>query len=428
MRNAFFPLAALLLITSGCAGDPCDTVACDAPPALTCVSASTLRASSLPGTCAEGTCSYTHVDTVCPGGCNEGKCTGLARPVSISASIYHTCAVDSTGAAKCWGDNLFGALGNGSTAETVGPVGVLGLSTGALAVTANSSGGCAVTEAGAVKCWGMLLTSNMMGEIHPAPVDMPGLSSGVHAVTGYTCALTSAGGVKCLGFNSLGELGDNSTTYSVAPVDVVGLSSGVLAISSSEQHTCAITSAGGVKCWGQNENGQLGDGTVSNRAVPVDVVGLSSGVLAISAGTARTCAVTSVGAVKCWGRSDFLREVGDGATTFSAVPLDVTGLASGVLAVDAGQDHSCAVTTAGAVKCWGFNSNGELGNGTRTESVAPVDVVGLSSGVLAVAIGAMHSCVVMYDGAVKCWGSNWNGELGNGSHAGSLVPVDVPGF
>ena len=200
----------------------------------------------------------------------------------------------------------------------------------------------------------------------------------VSAGNSHSCAVSTAGGVKCWG---LSTLSDGSTTNSAVPVDVVGLGSGVKAVSAGLGYTCAVTLAGAVKCWGDNTYGQLGNGTTTSSAVPVGVVGLGSGVVAVSAGEFHSCAVTSAGAVKCWGHNAF-GEVGDGTTTDSAVPVGVVGLGSGVVAVSAGEFHSYAVTLAGAVKCWGFNAVGELGDGTTAQSVAPVGVVGLGSGCL----------------------------------------------
>jgi len=179
------------------------------------------------------------------------------------------------------------------------------------------------------------------------------------SVGGYhTCALTTAGAVKCWGYNAYGQLGDNSTANRSTPVDVVGFGSGA-AISAGRVHTCALTTAGAVKCWGDNGFGQLGNNSATNRSTPVDVVGLGSGVTAISAGYQHTCALTTVGAVKCWGYNAY-GQLGDNSTTQPSTPVDVVDLGSGVAAISAGESHTCALTTTGAVKCWGRNVYGSL--------------------------------------------------------------------
>jgi alpha-tubulin suppressor-like RCC1 family protein len=326
--------------------------------------------------------------------------------------------------------------------------------TAAITSTAVSTGGeahtCALTSAGGVKCWG----SNEFGQLgdgtttaKATPVDVSGLTSGVTAITaGYshTCALTSAGGVKCWGDNSAGDLGDGTTTERTTPVDVIGLTSGVAAVSAGTSHTCAVTSGGGVKCWGDNSSGDLGDGTTTERTTPVDVSGLTSGATAISAGDDVTCALTSTGGVKCWGYNAE-GNLGDGARTgpeecpgtpsCSRTPVDVSGLTSGVTAISVGKFASCAVTSAGAVKCWGSNSFGLLGDGTsggpeKCEgepcSRTPVDVSGLTSSGTAISAGQFHTCALTSAGGVKCWGS---GGLGDGKREFLRnAPVDVSGL
>jgi len=262
------------------------------------------------------------------------------------------------------------------------------------------------------------------------PTDVSGLATGFAAVEAalHSCALNKGGGVKCWGFNASGQRGDGTTTDRLVPVDVVGLGGGVIAITAGiGPHTCALTSEDGVKCWGDNSNGQLGDGTTTTRPAPVDVSGLSSGIAGVSAGWLHTCAVTTTGGVKCWG--DNLRgQLGDGTTTDRAAAVDVVGLSSPVVAVASGSAHSCALTTAGAVKCWGANTSGQLGNGGQTDSPTPVDVSSFPDGVAAIAAGSAHTCALTKAGAVTCWGINTWGQLGDGTTWDRSAPVQVVGL
>jgi alpha-tubulin suppressor-like RCC1 family protein len=164
----------------------------------------------------------------------------------------------------------------------------------------------------------------------------------------------------------------------------------ISSISTGYDRTCAVTTSGGVKCWG---TGYLGDGTSANSPVPVDVSGLTSGVSAISVGYGHTCAVTTAGGAKCWG-SNYAGQLGDGTTTDRSVPVDVSGLTSGISAISASNGYTCAITTAGGAKCWGYNHDGQLGDGTTTDRSVPVDVSGLTSGVSAISAGQSNACAV----------------------------------
>lgn len=293
-------------------------------------------------------------------------------------------------------------------------------------IAAGDNHTCTINDRGGVSCWGAF---NGWGDVNGSyfPVDVPGLTSQVVALAPgqwHTCALTATGGVVCWGANDQGQLGDGTQTPSVLPVNVSGLTNGVTAIASGGSHTCAVTGAGAVTCWGVNEQGQLGVAVVTISPVPVEVSGLASGVIAVAVGGNHSCALMIAGGVKCWGANGN-SQLGDGTTAKNHVPVDVVGLASGVSAVVAGGEHTCALMTAGGIKCWGDGDAGELGNGAFVDSGTPVDVTGLSSGVTAVSAGGGHTCALLTSGGVRCWGSD---GLGIGSSEPSALPVDVVGL
>ena len=374
--------------------------------------------------------------TVCVGTGGGGECTNE----TVNSFASSTCILTTTGTTECFGYNFFGQLGDGTLSTRSTPAEVHGLGSG---VTALSTGigwhGCAIA-ASAAHCWG----SDLAGELgngstvpyasyqnprYTTPVDVTGLSSGVTALDtglGHSCAVV-AGTAKCWGSNTVGELGDGTTTARSTPVDVVGLGANIATLDAGYTRTCAITVAGSAKCWGGNDTGALGDGTTTRRLTPVDVTGLGSGVSSIAAGGYfHTCALTG-GAVKCWGYNLF-GQLGDGTTTNRLTPVDVAGLGSGVVAVATGGYDSCAVMATGAVKCWGYNVAGQLGDGTTTNQSTPTDVVGLGTGAVDIAMSGGHACVLLATGGVKCWGANNYGQLGDGTTSNQPAPVDVVGM
>ncbi len=357
--------------------------------------------------------------------------------IAVSAGGNHTCAITNEGGIKCWGGNYRGQLGNGTTSQdpTPTPVDVLDLGGQATALAAGLSFTCALIQGAWLDCWGQnddgqLGNGTLQWSIGWTPVDLFGVANATEVAAGgdHNCATTTGGGLKCWGSNTYGQLGDGSGGYiRRVPVDVVGLASGAAAVGAGQSYTCAVTDAGAAKCWGRNYYGQLGDGTTDDSSVPVDVVGLSSGVDAIAAGGYHTCALSTEGGVKCWGNNAY-GQLGDGTTDDSPVPVDVLGLNSGVVAVSTREQHTCALTSTGGVKCWGYNAYGQLGDGTTDNSPVPVDILGLSSGVVAVSSGGWHTCVVTTAGGAKCWGSNGKGQLGDGTIISDTTPVDVVGL
>jgi alpha-tubulin suppressor-like RCC1 family protein len=243
----------------------------------------------------------------------------------------------------------------------------------------------------------------------------------------HACVVTASGGVRCWGSNSHGQLGDGTTQARLTAVEVVGLGSGVQAVRTGRGHSCALTVAGAVLCWGRNDFGQLGDGSTSQRSTPTPVSGLSSGVQEITLGDAHSCAIPSNGAAVCWGHN-FLGQLGNSSDIDQSVPGLVFGMTSGVQAISAGHHHTCAIASGSGARCWGYNQGGQLGDGTSMTRFSPVDVVGLGSGVLAIQAGVLHTCALISGGAMKCWGNNFEGQLGDGSTTNRLTPEQVLGL
>ena len=210
------------------------------------------------------------------------------------------------------------------------------------------------------------------------------------------------------------------------------------AISSAHTHTCALTTSGNVKCWGNGYAGKLGNGGGTNQLAPVDVRTSASNedplsdIEAIGTGIYHTCALTVDGNVKCWGTTAYL---GSGGINSQSAPLDVhtssteSAPLSDIDAISVGYRHTCALTVDGNVKCWGEGASGKLGNGDITNQLAPVDVLTSSStplgGIAAISPGYHHTCALTTDGNVKCWGQGSNGKLGNNGTRKSNSPVDV---
>ena len=267
------------------------------------------------------------------------------------------------------------------------------------------------------------------------PVPVSGLDAGVAQLAATferTCALMSTGGVRCWGQNAHGGLGDGTTIDRSTPTNVFGLASGVSQLALGYQHTCALRVTGTVRCWGLNLDGQVGDGTATDRVKPVNVVGLPAGIRKVAAGGAHTCAITSGYGVTCGGFNDS-GQLGDGTTFSSSTPVDVTGLGAGVVDLVAGYGHTCALMWDGAVRCWGGNWLGQLGDGGTTEQLTSVVVSGPLSEQTQLASGGYHNCAVDMSGITRCWGRNRRGQLGTGSVTtaapfGSSVPVEVLGL
>jgi alpha-tubulin suppressor-like RCC1 family protein len=391
-----------------------------------------------------------------------GSSGTLAGVAAVSTGGYHTCALLSSGGVDCWGDDESGQLGNGQvgpTYNTASPVAVYASGTdpsGELlsSVTSLSSGWkhtCAVS-AGGVYCWGFnlygALGNGSTGGSEGNPVQVTGLSAtAVAAGDWHSCALLSGGTVDCWGYNGDGELGHGTygppepSPSAVFSADTTPLN-GVVSLNAGGGHNCATFSGGTVECWGAGNSGQLGNGALGYAAYPVQVYSAGTTPLAgasgLGLGERHSCAVLSGGTVECWGDNSG-DQLGTGTIGHSSNPVQVrssaTALLTNVTQVSAGADHTCALAADTSVWCWGFNGDGELGNNSTTDSSTPVEVTGIGgsgflTGVLEVSAGDYFTCARLSSGVV-CWGNNYYGQLGNGASsfpaANSPVPIQVVG-
>ncbi len=441
--------------------------------------------------------------------------SSLSGVTAIAGGWFYTVALKSDGTVWAWGDNSSGQLGDGSTTYRTTPVQVSGLS----GVTAIAVGGgeyghhtVALKSDGTVWAWGW----NYYGQLGdgttterytPVPVSSLSGITTIAAGAYHTAALKSDGTAWAWGTNNSGELGDGTTTDRYSPVQVRGLSgitaiapggglngyhtvalksdetvwtwgsnfneatrqwittpvqvsglSSVETIASGDRHAITLKSDGTIWAWGFNDYGQLGDGTTTNSATPVQVSGLNlystttptptpatsptpkssptpsstptptspaSTTPKISAGDFHTMALKSDGTVWAWGYNDY-GQLGDGTTTYRNAPVQVSSL-SGVIAIAGGNDHSLAVKSDGTVWAWGDNHYGRLGDGTTTDRNAPVQVSSLS-GIIAIAGGNFHSLSLKSDGTVWAWGNNGFGQLGDGTTTERHTPVKVSGL
>jgi len=287
---------------------------------------------------------------------------------------------------------------------------------------------CAIVGAGQVQCWG----SNLSGQlgvpgaaVSAFPVTVSKLSNSVALAAGlaFTCALLSDHKVTCWGANQRGQAGATPSELT-EPVLVGGILN-ARAVAAGGEHACALLADGTVKCWGNNEQGQLGNGTTASSASPVTVSGIA-GAKAIAAGGHHACAVATDGGVMCWG-SNVAGQTGKVGTEPALTPVRVAGLTAPATALAAGANHTCALLADGTVACWGRNQSGQAGTPASARVATPTLVKELAR-VEGLVAGYSHTCALLADGSVRCWGNNEEGQLGDGKNLNSSSPVVVAGL
>ena len=360
------------------------------------------------------------------------------RRETISAGNSFACGLSVAGEAYCWGRNRYGQVGDGTTTNRGTFVPVAGGHTftqisvhGWRAGFDDEPGhACALTPAGAAYCWGhngngQLGDGTNVDRHVPTPVAGGLQFAQIDAGYAYTCGVTTAGAAYCWGYNAFGQLGDGTTAGHWTPQPVAGgltfaqVSAGGRYLLTVDVHTCGVTTSGAAYCWGSNSSGQVGNGPHAYpRPDPITSPAPVSGGLTfrqVSAGGAHSCGVATSGAAYCWGYG-LGGQVGTGQ--YSS-PYESPAAVAGGLAftrVSAGEGHTCALTTSGLAYCWGYNNDGELGNGTRTQSATPRATAGDLS-YTQISAGYRLSCAVTAAGAGYCWG---------GSPSGATSPARTP--
>ena len=397
---------------------------------------------------AAGTCSLLVTDG--PTGGVVVQVTVAASPLvanTMAAGNFHTCALDTNGAAYCWGMNGYGQMGNPTGVHSVTAYPTPQAVVGGLLFTSLTAGfrqSCGLTATGAAYCWGDNYsgqlgntTNNEVADTYnpsPLPVDGGLTFTMLESGNDHVCGLVASGVLYCWGGNALGQLGTTTNNLTglanPAPTPVPGGLTFVT-FAAGANHTCGIATGGAVYCWGDNTRGQLGNATAigegnTPQPTPALVQGLPP-LVSIVAGGYHNCGLTAAGAAWCWG-DNWVGNLGGGTTDeVSPTPVAVTG-GHVFTALGAGGGHTCGLTSGGTLYCWGGNLSGQLGNSinysTSNPNYTPTAVAGLTFA--AVGINAAHTCALTAAGQAWCWGFNRYGQIGTAENNGTDIGVPTP--
>jgi alpha-tubulin suppressor-like RCC1 family protein len=392
---------------------------------------------------------------------------GLLTLTSITTNNSHSCGIGINGAAYCWGKNNSSQLGdNHPTYDSVNPVAVAAPNSGNILSFTELAAGkdftCGLTPTGKAYCWGENI-AGQLGNIKAIntsyiPIEVSAPSGGsflnfssISAGSSHACGLTSVGKAYCWGTNSYGQIGNSTTILkSNTPVAIANAKDGtdlnLSSISAGNNFTCGLTTTGKAYCWGNNEYGQLGIGSITPPGPPNDQTSFPIAVIGtqafstISTGYNHTCALSTTGQAYCWG-SNFQNELGNNNTTLSSTPVAVLAPQGGSTlsfsSVYTGVEYSCGLTTTSDVYCWGSNYLGNVGNNSAVNAPIPVPLASPKNEpnlkYLSISRGggfSAHTCGITTIGKAYCWGGNFSGELGNytvGSNglASAFSPIPV---
>lgn len=387
-----------------------------------------------------------------------GNAGNAAAYTQVVTGFEHSCALTGDGRVLCWGGNTYAQIGNGTLTRQWKPVLVRDLSGKTLQNITKLSAGrfhtCAINKSAKVQCWGTNKYNELgkdvsKGSYSSAAVEVPNvvgaLELSIGSLASHTCAVISGGALRCWGRNNYGQLGVGHKNVSPNAVTPKNLTFGVVSVTTGLMHSCALLNTGTAYCWGGNNVGQLGNGTTTESLTPklagaAAAGGYSAGAYAagnykkLVSGWMFTCGLKTDTTIDCWGDNTFNQVSKKTNASFTApqTQVDSSGYMSlsSYADIAAGDNHVCAVTKKGAVWCWGFGTNGQLGNGTNETSATPVKVldtqaISTLTNVESIAAGYLKTCAVLKTGQVVCWGSGAQGALGNQTEKNSMIPSEV---
>ena len=345
----------------------------------------------------------------------------------ISVNEDSMCGLLVDGTLRCRGSNANGQLGDGTQIDQTAGFVTIDSANKYTDVIVGSQHTCGKTISGQINCWGDNYYAELGINVEslqntPTQIDSSVTYSQVAIGNYHTCGITSDGILKCWGSNVKGQLGDQTVTLKTTPVVIDSMVT-YSSVAAGTNFTCGITTAGALKCWGEGANYQLGT-TVSSPYYVSSPVVVNSGTsyTAVSVGQYHGCGITTGSVLKCWGYNANY-QVGDGTTTMRNSPV-VIDSGTSYSKISNGRQHTCGITTAGVLKCWGTNSNGQIGNSTTTTVTSPTII---DSGITyaSVSAGSGHTCGITTAGVLKCWGYNAYGQVGNNSTTMVTAPTVV---
>ena len=344
----------------------------------------------------------------------------LDHAVLVTAGRFHTCSLNADGNAYCWGYGYFGQRGDGTTTyEQTTPVAV-DFAGEFVSLAAGLYHTCGLATDGKAYCWGYGGQGQLGNgtltytQTTPVAVDFAGEFVSVTAEEHNTCGLTADGAAYCWGSGTHGQLGDGSIVLRQATPVLVDFAGEFVSLAAGHRHTCGLTTDGAAYCWGYGGRGGLGNGTTTFKQPTPVMVDFADRFSSVTAGYLYTCGVTTDGAAYCWGYGQN-GQLGDGTITWAQTAPVMVDFASEFVSLTAGYNHTCGLTTDGAAYCWGWGTNGQLGNGTLTYRQTRPVAVDFAGEFVSLDVAWYHTCGVSANGATYCWGFGEYGQLGDGT-------------